>query len=114
MTMFTDGVQGALERAMDGVMLRQRVAAQNLANVMTPGYHAQRVSFEDNLAAALAGGDPQRASLEVTPTDAPTDARGNNVDVVGENTTLMRSGLQFEALVQAANYRFNVLHTALR
>jgi flagellar basal-body rod protein FlgB len=114
MTLFTDGVQGALERAMDGVMLRQRVAAQNLANVMTPGYHAQRVSFEENLSAALAAGDPQRAALEVTPTDDPTDARGNNVDVVGENTALMRSGLQFEALVQAANYRFNVLHTALR
>ena len=115
MTLFTDGVQGALERAMDGVMLRQRVAAQNLANVMTPGYHAQRVSFEDSLSAAVAtGADPGTVALDVAPTGDPEDARGNNVDVVGENATLMRSGLQFEALVQAANYRFNVLHTALR
>ncbi len=115
MTLFTDGVQSALERAMDGVMLRQRVSAQNIANVMTPGYKASHVSFEDNLAAALRlGTDPGSTALDVLPTDAQPDARGNNVDIVGENTTLMRSGLQYEALVQAANYRFTVLHTALR
>lgn len=115
MTLFTDGVQSALERAMDGVMTRQRVAAQNIANVMTPGYQAARVSFEENLAAALASGDdPSAADVDVTPTGDPSDARGNNVDIVGENAALMRSGLQYEALVQAANYRFNVLHTALR
>jgi flagellar basal-body rod protein FlgB len=115
MTLFTDGVQSALERAMDGVMTRQRIAAQNIANVMTPGYQAAHVSFEDNLAAALSGGSsPGAADVDVTPTGDPSDARGNNVDLVGENTTLMRSGLQYEALVQAANYRFNVLHAALR
>ena len=114
MALFTDGVQSALERAMDGVMLRQRVAAQNIANVMTPGYQAQRVSFEDNLASALAtGDDPGRAGIDVAPTGEQSDARGNNVDLVGENTTLMRSGLQYEALVQATNYRFTVLHKAL-
>jgi len=115
MTLFTDGVQSALERAMDGVMLRERVAAQNIANVMTPGYQAQRVSFEDNLAAALRSGrDASSTSLDVLPTGGESDARGNNVDLVGENTELMRSGLQYEALVQAANYRFNVLHKALQ
>jgi flagellar basal-body rod protein FlgB len=115
MTLFTDGVQSALERAMDGVMLRQRVSAQNIANVMTPGYQAEQVSFEDNLSAALQqGGDPAHAGLDVLPTGAPSDARGNNVDIVSENTSMMRSSLQYEALVQATNYRFNVLHTALR
>jgi flagellar basal-body rod protein FlgB len=115
MALFTDGVQSALERAMDGVMLRQRVAAQDSAHVMTPGYQAQQVSFEDSLATALStGDDPTRVGLDVAPTGAESDAQGNNVDLVGENTTLMRSGLQYEALVQATNYRFNVLHTALR
>ena len=42
------------------------------------------------------------------------DRPGQSVDIVGENATLMRSGLQYEALVQATNYRFNVLRTALR
>ena len=115
MTLFTDSVQSALERAMDGVMLRERVAAQNIANVMTPGYQAQRVSFEENLAAALRSGrDASSTALDVQPTGRESDARGNNVDLVAENTELMRSGLQYEALVQAANYRFSVIHKALQ
>ncbi|MCW2599387.1 MAG: flagellar basal-body rod protein FlgB [Frankiales bacterium] len=115
MTLFTDSVQSALERAMDGVALRQRVSAQNIANVMTPKYQAQQVSFESNLSAALAGGsDPASASLDVTGTGAVSDASGNNVDLATESTSLMKSGLQYDALVQATNYRLSVLRTALR
>ena len=115
MTLFTDSVQSSLERAMDGVALRQRVSAQNIANVMTPGYHAQRVSFEDNLASALeTGSDPSHTSLSVTDTGGQVDTNGNSVDLSTESTSLMKSGLQYEALVQATNYRFGILRAALR
>ena len=115
MTLFTDGVQSALERAMDGVALRQRVSAQNIANVMTPGYRAQQVSFEGDLAAALSTGqDPARASLTVLDGGGASDASGNSVDLATESTSLMKSGLQYEALVQATNYRMSILRTALR
>ncbi|MGZ6791361.1 MAG: flagellar basal body rod protein FlgB [Mycobacteriales bacterium] len=115
MTLFTDGVQSALERAMDGVALRQRVAAQNIANVMTPGYHAQTVSFESSLASALSGtGDPAKVALAVQDSGGQVDANGNSVDLSTESTTMMRSGLQYEALVQATNYRLGVLREALR
>ncbi len=115
MTLFTDGVQSALERAMDGVALRQRVTAQNVANVMTPGYRAQSVSFESSLSAALeTGQDPARTSLSVTDAGGAGDATGNSVDLATESTSMMRSGLQYEALVQATNYRLGVLRTALR
>ena len=40
----------ALASAMDGLALRQRAIANNIANVNTPNYHAKRVSFEDALA----------------------------------------------------------------
>ena len=115
MTLFTDGVQSALERAMDGVALRQRTSAQNIANVMTPGYHAQRVSFEGDLAAALANGrDPGATDLTVTDAGGPVDESGNSVDLADESTSLMKSGLQYEALVQATNYRLGILRSALR
>lgn len=115
MTLFTDGVQSALERAMDGVALRQRVAAQNIANVMTPGYHAQTVSFEASLASALStGSDPSKTALAVQDSGGQVDANGNSVDLSTESTTMMRSGLQYEALVQATNYRLGVLREALR
>ena len=115
MALFTDGVQSALERAMDGVMLRQRVSAQNIANVMTPGYHAQRVAFEGDLAAALSRGqNPAATALTVSDSGGPVDEAGNSVDLADESTTLMKSGLQYEALVQATNYRLGVLRAALR
>ena len=115
MNLFTDSVQSALERAMDGVALRQRVSAQNIANVMTPGYHAQRVSFEDDLASALADGqDPSTAALTVGDSGNAVNENGNSVDLADESTSLMKSGLQYEALVQATNYRFGILKAALR
>jgi flagellar basal-body rod protein FlgB len=115
MTLFTDGVQSALERAMDGIALRQRVASQNVANAMTPGYQAQKVEFESALSDALSGGtDPGSVSLAVTGTGAASREDGNNVDLETEATGLMRNGLQFDALVQATNYRHNVLRAAVR
>ncbi len=115
MSLFTDGVQGALERAMDGVALRQRVMSQNVANAMTPGYQAQKVEFEGALADALrSGSSPERVTPSVTGTGAPAREDGNNVDLETEATGLMRSGLQFEALVQAVNYRHGLLRAAVR
>ena len=115
MTLFTDGVQRALERAMDGVALRQRVMSQNVANAMTPGYQAQKVEFEGALADALRSGQSaDQVSLAVTGTGAPSREDGNNVELETEATGLMKSGLQFDALVQAANYRHNVLRAAVR
>ena len=114
MTLFNDGVQSALERAMDGVALRQRMTAQNIANVMTPGYHAQRVAFESDLAGALARGeDPTRAAIRVQDSGGEVDENGNSVDLAEESTSLMKSGLQYEALVQATTYRLSILKAAL-
>lgn len=115
MTMFTDNVQGALERAMDGVAMRQRISAQNIANALTPGYKAQQVTFESDLASALAGGqDASQAAITVQDSNAPVDERGNSVDLATESTSLMTSGLQYESLVAATNYRFNILKAAIR
>ena len=115
MELFNDRVQSALERAMDGVALRQRVTSQNIANAMTPGYRAQRVDFESALSAALSGdGDVRSAALSVTDAGGQAREDGNSVELETEATSLMRSGLQYEALVAAANYRHGVLRAALR
>lgn len=112
--MFDDRVSGALERALDGVALRQRVTSQNIANAMTPGYRAQRVQFESSLSAALAAGRPREASFEVVDSGGPAREDGNTVELESEATSLMRSGLQYEALVQAANYRHAIMRAAIR
>jgi flagellar basal-body rod protein FlgB len=115
MALLTDNVTSALERAMDGVALRQRVSAQNVANVMTPGYQAQRVAFEGNLASALQNGqDAAQTSLTMTASGDAADANGNNVDLATESASLTKSGLQYDALVQAMNYKLSILRAAVR
>ena len=46
----------ALNSALDGLALRQRAIADNVANIQTPGYHARRVQFEDALTKAVGQG----------------------------------------------------------
>ena len=62
--------------ALDGIALRQRVIADNIANVDTPGYRATSVDFETSLRAAIASGDPSAARrprcARPTPRWAPT------------------------------------------
>lgn len=41
-----------LGKALDAYALRQKVSAANIANITTPGYKSQSVSFEEHLASA--------------------------------------------------------------
>lgn len=41
-----------LSKALDAYALRQKVTAANIANITTPGYKSQHVSFEEQLATA--------------------------------------------------------------
>ena len=115
MDLFTDGAQMALERAMDGVALRKKVTSQNVANAMTPGYQAQKVEFEGALADAVrTGSGIGGVSASVSGTGAAPREDGNNVELETESTGLMRTGLQYESLVQATIYRLSLLRTAMR
>lgn len=53
---------GILTAGLDGLTMRQKVHAENLANVNTPGYRARTVNFEASLRAAMQGG-PHGVSL---------------------------------------------------
>lgn len=112
--MFDDGVTLALGRALDAVALRQRVNANNIANVMTPGFRAQKVEFEQALAGALAGGDPTSAQASIVETGAGAREDGNNVELEVEQGSLLRSGLQYQAVAQAVSFKDALLRTAIK
>ncbi len=114
MTLFTDNVTAAIERGLAGVSERQRVTANNLANAETPGFTAGQVDFEANLADALDKGDPAAAAISLSATGDAPGINGNNVNVAGESTSLIRSGLQYDALVSALNYKLGLLQTAVK
>ncbi len=49
-----------LGKALDAYSTRQKVIAQNVANITTPGYKSKSVSFEEHLAQAKQPGDVRR------------------------------------------------------
>lgn len=105
--------QAALSSALDGLSLRQNVIANNIANINTPGYQAQRVSFEDALAQSVAQGSgvvtPQvQLSLE------PTETNGNNVNLDEETLDDIETGLRYQFATQAMNEQFQSLTSALK
>ncbi len=103
----------ALRSALDGLALRQRVTANNIANVNTPGFQAQRVSFEDSLARSVAVGD---GSVQAT-TDTslePTRLNGSNVNLDTETLSNIDTVLRFQFAARAAEGPFTSIRTALR
>jgi flagellar basal-body rod protein FlgB len=90
----------ALISALDGLALRQRSIAENIANVNTPGYQAKRVQFEDELRSAVSSG-----SGSVTPTVErslePTRINGNNVNLETETLSNIDTVLRFQFASQA-------------
>ena len=88
-----------LERYMDLLSARQKLAAANIANVDTPGYKAQDIDFQAEFMSLVKGQQP----LTVEAQGLPVKPDGNNVD------------LDHEARMLAENaMRFNVASTLLR
>ena len=112
--LFDDAVSTALSRALDGTALRQRVSADNIANVMTPGFQARRVDFEQALSSAMRAGRPSTAEATVRTTADASREDGNNVQLEDETASLMQSGLQYQAVAQAVTFKHNLLKSALR
>lgn len=97
------------QKSLDALWLRQKVIANNIANLDTPGYIARRVEFENILAQIvhdendtrtmdekLAAAEPQVWETD----DAPIREDGNNVDIDQENLELVRTQLQYEYMIR--------------
>lgn len=120
-----------LERSLDAASLRQKVLANNIANIDTPNFKRSDVSFEQTLQAALSGDAlsgrrtherhiPIGAGKleEVKPhvfQEKHTSMRqdGNNVDIDDEMTKLAVNQLQYNALIQRINGTFSKLKYAI-
>ncbi len=103
----------ALISALDGLALRQRSIAENIANVNTPGYQAKRVQFEDELRRAVDGGSGSVAAT-VERSLEPTRLNGNNVNLDTETLSNIDTVLRFQFASQAASGQFTSMRTALR
>lgn len=111
--MFDSVTSVALSSALDGLALRQRTIANNIANVNTPGYHAQRVSFEDALARSVQEGDGVAQSTTERSLE-PTRLNGSNVNLDTETLSNIDTVLRYQFAARAVEGQFSGIRTAIR
>lgn len=82
-----------LGQALNGLSLRQKVTANNLANADTPGYLSQKVSFEENLRAKLekTKSDPTFQTRYTHENHIPLGLPNDNLQMVQELRGVMRN-----------------------
>ncbi|MCX7969963.1 MAG: flagellar basal body rod protein FlgB [Negativicutes bacterium] len=115
-----------LEKAIQAGALRNKVIANNVANVNTPNFKRSDVDFQSQLAAALADESGDRLSMAVTSpghmkphrqssrigpvifADNSTTMRndGNNVDIDKEMSNLVENNIYYNAAVNRIAARF--------
>ena len=117
-----------LDKAADASWLRNEAIANNIANVDTPYYKRQDVSFETELKKALGSNRfesmDEKVSRIDTATQNPqpyTDYAGfsyrldhNNVDIDQENVYLAENQLRYQGLMAGIQSEFNNLKTVMK
>ena len=122
----------ALAKSLDARMARQKVIANNIANVETPGYHRKEVAFEDALSAAIdktklngtrtnAGHLPLGRSnigalqYEIfTPIDHTMPSGVNNVDIDYEMAQLAENQISFSYALRFLKSNYAKLNSAIK
>ena len=105
-----------LRQALHGASLRHRVISQNLANVNTPGYRTQRVTFEEQLAELAQGNQTQIDKLVARveeANDMPARQDGNSVDIDHEVSQLNQNAVFHRALTQIMATKLSMMRSAI-
>lgn len=117
-----------LDRAADAAWQRNEAISNNIANVDTPGYKRQDVSFESVLQQALGNNRYESMDDKVANVDlsrlrgrayldyANYSYRldGNNVDIENENVMLAENQLKYQGLISSINQEFTNLKTVMK
>lgn len=127
-----------LSRALDVASFQQRVIAKNIANISTPGYQKEEVSFEEDLRKAIRGealpgavtseahiplggakttSAQPRAVKSAEATDvsgAHTGRRANTVDVDTEMAELAQNQIFYSTAAKLIARNFTALKASIR
>jgi len=117
-----------LRKALDAYALRHRVVADNIANVATEGYRAQRVEFEQLLEANERVGVPglrtHEAHLPIGGAETLPEARiqedptlfdngTNNVDIEGESLREAENLLMYNMATRMLSRKYQGIKRAI-
>ncbi|MFB1081117.1 flagellar basal body rod protein FlgB [Jeotgalibacillus sp. JSM ZJ347] len=120
------GTINSLERGLDYSAVKQKVIANNVANVDTPGYKSKDVSFKSMLQSEMKlssnQSNPKHFDLSdhqydhAVITDRPYSVRenGNGVDVDKEMADLATNQIYYNALIERISGKFGSLNSVIR
>ena len=112
---FDDVSSAALRVALTGLAERQRVIANNISNVETPGFRAGRVQFEAALSSAIASGrSPETVQPTTEQSLEPTRLNGSNVNMDTETLSNIDTNLRYQLLLRALDGKYSTLRTVIR
>lgn len=115
---------GLLKSALNASQLRQKTISNNIANVNTPNYKANRVVFEEKLQRAIDGtsvnlkathvnhfGTSEQTVEPKVVKDQSTSMRndGNNVDIDVEMSNVAANQILYNTLVQQIDGKISTL-----
>ena len=111
--MLDDITSVTVKTALTGLAMRQRVTADNIANIETPGFLAGRVSFENSLRSAVEAGSPAATSISNDRSLEPTRVNGNNVNLDHETLTHLDTNMRYQLMLRAVDSKISLLRTAI-
>lgn len=117
-----------LDKAADASWLRNECIANNIANVSTPGYKREDITFQSELKRAMTYNDYETMDAKVSHLRAEDlQARtykdysgfsyrldGNNVDIDTENAILAKNQLMYEGLLNGISQEFENLKSVMK
>jgi len=104
-----------LKKSLDASALRQRVIANNIANINTKGFKKSDVVFEETLKGEMKryvnNPDTAKSVKPEVIKDETTGFRqdGNNVDIDLEMSNMAANNIQYNTLVTQLNSRLSLL-----
>jgi flagellar basal-body rod protein FlgB len=98
--------------ALEAAGESERLLAQNVANLDTPGYRPSFVTFASLLAQATSVGQAEQVRPTVVTSQVAVRADGNGVDADQEMVLLAEAGLRYQFLADALKERVSDLKLA--
>lgn len=123
------GTIGKLEHSLNYASLKNRTISNNIANVDTPDYKAQSVSFRNILASEseqlfktkqthpkhIDFSSAKESGFRVLQSNATSyNHNGNNVDIDKEMAELAKNQIYYESLVDRINGKFRSLENVIK
>ena len=113
--MLDDVASSSLRVALSGLSARQKAISNNIANIETPGYRAQRVKFEEALNSAVANGQSHATVAPSTLSSLePTRLNGSNVNLDEETLSHIDTTMRYTLAIRALDGRYSTLREVIK